>query len=211
MKPDCHEEQQFDYVVVGAGSAGTVMAARLSENGRFTVILLEAGPRDRNLWIHIPMGYPKLFSDPAINWMYESEPEPELNNRVLYQPRGKVLGGTSSINGMVYIRGHAEDYDIWRQLGCPGWDWASVLPYFRKAQHQVRGEDALHGTGGPLRVSEPGYIWELSRKFVEACRAAGIAPNADYNGTTQEGVGLYQTTTHKRRRWSAAHMRPGCW
>jgi choline dehydrogenase len=201
MIPD---HQEFDYIVIGAGSAGCVVAARLSQSGRYTVLLLEAGPRDRNPWIHIPMGYPKLFSDPAINWMYESEPEPELNGRVLYQPRGKVLGGTSSINGMVYIRGHAEDYDVWRQQGCPGWDWASVLPYFRKAQDQVRGEDALHGAGGPLRVSEPAYVWELSRKFVDACLQAGILPNADFNGVTQEGVGFYQTTTGNHRRWSAA-------
>ena len=198
------DAQEFDYIVVGAGSAGCVVAARLSQSGRHSVLLLEAGPVDRSPWIHIPMGYPKLFSDPAVNWMYESEPEPELNGRRLYQPRGKVLGGTSSINGMVYIRGHAEDYDVWRQLGCAGWGWDSVLPYFKKAQDQVRGADAFHGAGGPLRVSEPAHVWDLSRKFVDACLEAGIPPNADFNGATQEGVGFYQTTTNKSRRWSAA-------
>src|SRR5262249_11815336 len=126
--------EAFDYIVAGAGSAGCVMAARLSEDGKHRVLLLEAGPRDTSPWIHMPMGYAKLFANPQLNWMYESEPEPELEGRTMYQPRGKVLGGTSSINGMVYMRGNPADYDEWRQRGCTGWDWDSILPYFKKAE-----------------------------------------------------------------------------
>ncbi len=146
------ESESFDYVVTGAGSSGCVVAARLSESGRYKVLLLEAGPEDNSPWIHMPMGIAKLFANPRYNWMYETEPEPELNNRALYQPRGKVLGGTSSINGMVYMRGHPADYDEWRQRGCVGWDWDSVLPYFRKSEDHATGGIAFHGTGGPLRV-----------------------------------------------------------
>ncbi len=147
-------DDTYDYIVTGAGSAGCVVAARLSESGRYRVLLLEAGGEDRYPWIHVPMGYGRLFSNPRVNWMYESEPEPELEGRSMYQPRGKVLGGTSSINGMVYMRGNPADYDEWRQRGCTGWDWDSVLPYFKKAEDQERGPDAFHGTGGPLRVSD---------------------------------------------------------
>ncbi len=147
-------DDTYDYIVTGAGSAGCAVAARLSESGRNRVLLLEAGGEDRNPWIHVPMGYSRLFSNPRVNWMYESEPEPELEGRSMYQPRGKVLGGTSSINGMVYMRGNPLDYDGWRQRGCTGWDWDSVLPYFKKAEDQERGADPFHGVGGPLRVSE---------------------------------------------------------
>ncbi len=124
------EPDTFDYIVTGAGSAGCAVAARLSESGRHRVLLLEAGVKDRNPWIHIPLGYAKNFVNPNVNWMFDSEPEKELNNRIMYQPRGKVLGGTSSINGMIYMRGNHADYDDWRQRGCTGWDWDSVLPYF---------------------------------------------------------------------------------
>ena len=127
-------DDTYDYIVTGAGSVGCVVAARLSESGRYRVLLLEAGGEDRYAWIHVPMGYGRLFSNPRVNWMYESEPEPELEGRSMYQPRGKVLGGTSSINGMVYMRGNPADYDEWRQRGCTGWDWDSVLPYFMKAE-----------------------------------------------------------------------------
>ena len=145
----------FDYIVTGAGSAGCVVAARLSEGGRYRVLLLEAGGNDRNPWIHVPMGYPKVYANPRFNWMYETEPEPGLKGRRLYQPRGKVLGGTSAINGMVYMRGNPADYNEWRQRGCVGWDWDGVLPYFKKAEDQENGANAFHGVGGPLRVSNP--------------------------------------------------------
>ncbi|WP_428486971.1 GMC family oxidoreductase [Rhodopila sp.] len=198
------EADTYDFIVTGAGSAGCVLAARLSESGRYRVLLLEAGGKDTNPWIHVPMGYAKTFVDPKVNWMFESEPEKELNNRTMYQPRGKVLGGTSSINGMIYMRGNAADYDQWRQLGNAGWDYDSVLPYFRKAEDNERGADAHHGAGGPLRVSNQPYDWEIAKALLEACQQAGIPPNPDFNGARQEGCGYYQTTTKDRRRWSTA-------
>ncbi|MDE2580226.1 MAG: GMC family oxidoreductase N-terminal domain-containing protein [Rhodospirillales bacterium] len=198
------EDDVFDFIVTGAGSAGCAVAARLSESGRYRVLLLEAGKRDRNPWIHIPLGYAKLFCDPAHNWMFDSEPEPNLNNRVMYQPRGKVLGGTSAINGMVYMRGNHADYDQWRQLGCEGWDWESVLPYFRRAEDQSRGEDEFHGVGGPLHVADQPQRWELADAVLAACHQAGIPPNPDFNGARQEGAGYYQTTTKNGQRWSSA-------
>jgi choline dehydrogenase len=194
----------YDYIITGAGSAGCVLAARLTENGRYRVLLLEAGGRDTNPWIHIPMGYARTFVDPKVNWKFESEPEKELNNRTLYQPRGKVLGGTSSINGMIYMRGTAADYDQWRQLGNEGWDYDSVLPYFRKAEDNERGADHYHGAGGPLRVSDQPYEWEIARALLDACQQAGIPHNPDFNGARQEGCGYYQTTTRDKRRWSTA-------
>ena len=166
-------------------------------------MLLEAGGPDRNPWIHIPLGYTKTFTDPRVNWMFESEPEEQLNGRTLYQPRGKVLGGTSSINGMVYMRGTPADYDTWRQRGCEGWDWDSVLPFFRKAEHQERGADEFHGVGGPLRVSNP-VRSPFGDAMVQAAIEAGVPANPDFNGARQEGVGYYQTTTGNRPRWSAA-------
>ena len=203
-------DDMYDYIVTGAGSAGCVLAARLSESGRHRVLLLEAGGKDSNPWIHIPLGYAKTFVNPTVNWMFDSEPEPNLNNRVMYQPRGKVLGGTSSINGMIYMRGNHADYDEWRQRGCEGWDWDSVLPYFRKAEDNERGDSEFHGSGGPLRVSNQPYEWEIGKVLLEACIQAGIKPNPDFNGAQQEGCGYYQTTTKDRRRWStaAAYLRP---
>jgi choline dehydrogenase len=198
------EADTYDFIVTGAGSAGCVLAARLSESGRYRVLLLEAGGRDTNPWIHVPMGYAKTFVDPKVNWMFESEPEKELNGRTMYQPRGKVLGGTSSINGMIYMRGNAADYDQWRQLGNEGWDYESVLPYFRKAEDNERGADVFHGAGGPLRVSNQPYEWEIAKALLEACQQAGIPPNPDFNGKQQEGCGYYQTTTKDKRRWSTA-------
>jgi len=194
----------YDFIVTGAGSAGCAVAARLSESGRHRVLLLEAGDRDRYPWIHVPLGYHKTFVNPKVNWMFESEPEAELNGRVLYQPRGKVLGGTSSINGMVYMRGTPADYDGWRQSGCEGWDWDSVLPFFRKAQDQARGESEHHGVGGPLRVTDHRWKPPLAEALVEASIQAGIPANPDFNGARQEGVGYYQTTIGDGRRWSAA-------
>jgi choline dehydrogenase len=195
--------ETYDFIVTGAGSAGCAVAGRLSESGRWRVLLLEAGGRDSNPWIHIPLGYTKTFTNPRVNWMFESEPEKELNNRTLYQPRGKVLGGTSSINGMVYMRGTPADYDNWRQRGCEGWDWDSVLPYFKKAEDQERGADDFHGVGGPLHVSNP-VRSPLGDAMVAASIEAGIPANPDFNGARQEGVGYYQTTTTNRRRWSSA-------
>jgi choline dehydrogenase len=201
--------EAFDFIVTGAGSAGCPVAARLSESGRYRVLLLEAGGPDRNPWIHIPLGYTKTYTDPRVNWMFESEPEAQLNGRTLYQPRGKVLGGTSSINGMVYMRGTPSDYDGWRQRGCEGWDYDSVLPFFKKAEDQERGADEFHGVGGPLRVSNP-VLSPLGDAMVAAAIEAGIPANPDFNGARQEGVGYYQTTTNNRRRWSAAraYLRP---
>ncbi len=200
----------FDFIVTGAGSAGCVLANRLSESGKYRVLLLEAGGKDSSFWIHVPMGYAKTFVDPRVNWMFESEPEERLNNRTMYQPRGKVLGGTSSINGMIYMRGHAADYDQWRQLGNEGWDYDSVLPFFRKAEDNERGESEFHGTGGPLRVSNQPYNWEIATALLEACKQAGIPETPDFNGANQEGCGFYQTTTNNKKRWStaAAYLNP---
>lgn len=194
----------FDFIVTGAGSAGCVLAARLSESGRHRVLLLEAGPPDTNPWIHIPLGFARTYVNPKVNWKFETAPQPQLNNRQLYLPRGKTLGGSSSINGMVYIRGNHRDYDEWRQRGCEGWDWDSVLPYFKKAENQTRGADEFHGVGGPLHVSDQPSTFELAEAALEACVQAGIPRNPDFNGAQQEGCGYYQTTTNNRRRWSTA-------
>ena len=197
---------EFDYVIVGAGSAGCVLANRLTEDPRTRVLLLEAGPRDTNIWIHIPLGYGKLFTKSEVNWGYESEPEPTLNGRRIFTPRGKVLGGSSSINGLVYIRGQPEDFDGWR---IPGWDWQSLLPYFRKAENQARGANEWHGVGGPLEVSDL-ERHELCDAFVDSAAALGIPRNDDFNGATQEGTGYYQATTCRGRRCSTAtgYLRP---
>ncbi len=179
-------------------------------SGRYRVLLLEAGGKDRNPWIHIPMGFSRVYANPRVNWMYESEPEAQLNGRALYQPRGKVLGGTSSINGMVYMRGNSADYDEWRQRGCTGWDWDSVLPYFKKAEHQERGANEFHGVGGPLHVSDQPHRSELADRLVEAAIQAGLPPIDDFNDGRQEGAGYFQSTTGKHRRWSTAtaYLRP---
>jgi choline dehydrogenase len=203
-------QDPFDYIVIGAGSAGCVVAARLSESQRYRVLLVEAGNSDRNPWIRVPMGYSRLITNPRLNWMYESEPEPELDGRTIYQPVGRVLGGTSSINGMVYMRGHPADYDKWHQLGCTGWNWESVLPYFKKAEDQERGADEFHGVGGPLCVSDPLVRWELADRWIAAAIEAGLSSNRDFNGAQQEGAGHFQNTTKHGRRWSTvdAYLRP---
>ena len=198
------EADSYDYIVTGAGSAGCAVAARLSETGRHRVLLLEAGGRDSSPWIHIPVGYYRLFTHKTYNWRFESEPVAGLNGRTSYQPRGKMLGGTSSLNGMVYMRGTAADYDGWRQLGCVGWDYESVLTFFRKAENQERGEDEFHGVGGPLNVTDAHYKHEIIDAVIEAAVQAGIPRNRDFNGATQEGAGYYQATVGKGRRWSSA-------
>ncbi len=197
-------EDTYDFIVTGAGSAGCAVAARLSENGRHRVLLLEAGKRDDYPWIHIPLGYHKLYTNETYNWRFESEPVEALGGRTSYQPRGKMLGGTSSLNGMVYMRGTPADYDGWRQRGCEGWDYQSVLPYFRKAEDQERGENEFHGVGGPLRVTDGRFRSDIVDAVMEAAVQAGVPRNRDFNGATQEGVGYYQTTVGNGRRWSAA-------
>jgi choline dehydrogenase len=198
------DSDTFDFIVTGAGSAGCVVAARLSESGRHRVLLLEAGPPDRNLWIHIPLGFARTYINPHVNWRFETVPQPQLNNRQLYLPRGKTLGGSSSINGMVYMRGSHGDYDEWRQRGCVGWDWDSVLPLFKKAENQTHGGNEFHGVGGPLHVSDQPGHFELTDAVLNAMTEAGIPRNPDFNGASQEGCGYYQTTSRNRRRWSTA-------
>ena len=197
-------EGSFDYIVVGAGSAGCVLANRLSASGRHRVLLLEAGGEDRNIWIHVPIGYARLFADAKHNWLYSSEPEPELGGRSIIQPRGKVMGGSSSINGLLYIRGQAEDFNHWRQLGNAGWSFDDVLPYFRRSEDQQRGEDELHGVGGPLSVRDVSEGHPLCEAFIEACEQAGLPRTDDFNGASQEGAGYFQLTTRNGRRWSTA-------
>jgi choline dehydrogenase-like flavoprotein len=204
------ETAEFDYVIVGAGSAGCVLANRLTAEGKHSVLLLEAGPRDTNIWIHVPLGYGKLFKEKSVNWMYQTEPEPGLGGRQVFQPRGKVLGGSSSINGLLYVRGQHEDYDRWRQRGNVGWGFDDVLPYFKKAENQTRGSDEYHGTGGPLSVSDWRHADPLSEAFVKAAVETGIPFNPDFNGAAQEGAGSFQTTTRRGRRASSAfcYLRP---
>ncbi len=201
---------EFDYIIVGAGSAGCVLANRLSASGKHSVLLLEAGPKDTSLWIHVPLGYGKLFKHAGVNWMYQTEPEPGLNGRTVFQPRGKVLGGSSSINGLLYVRGQHEDYDRWRQLGNAGWGYDDVLPFFRKAEDQQRGPNEFHGSGGPLPVSDWRHHDPLSEAFVAAAAQTGIPVNPDFNGASQEGAGFFQTTTRRGRRASTAvaYLRP---
>ena len=200
----------FDYIIVGAGSAGCVLANRLSEDPRVRVLLLEAGPRDWHPFIHMPAGLARLVTRTDINWNYHTEPEPQLGGRRLWWPRGKVLGGSSAINAMCYTRGAAADYDDWAASGASGWDWGSVLPYFRRSEGNARGADALHGTDGPLSVSDLRHVNPLSHAFVDAARQAGVAHNPDFNGPVQEGAGLYQVTQRDGARCSAAvaYLRP---
>jgi len=195
---------EADFVVVGAGSAGCVMATRLSENPATRVVLLEAGGEDRNRWIHIPLGYGKTFADASVNWCYEAEPDAGANGRRIFWPRGKVLGGSSSINGMVYIRGQHEDFDLWRQLGNTGWSSTDVLPYFKRAEHQTRGSSEFHSTGGPLCVSDTSEHHPICEAFIEAAMEMGYPRNDDFNGAHQDGVGYHQTTTRNGKRCSTA-------
>ena len=201
---------EADFIVVGAGSAGCAVAARLSEDPATRVLLLEAGGEDSNRWIHIPLGFGKTFADPSVNWCYETEPDPGASNRRVFWPRGKVLGGSSSINGMVYIRGQSEDFDHWRQLGNTGWSFEDVLPYFKRAEHQTRGADPFHGTDGPLCVSDVPDRHPICEAFIQGALEFGFPRNDDFNGASQDGVGYHQTTTRKGRRCSTAvgYLRP---
>ncbi|MGB0852637.1 MAG: GMC family oxidoreductase [Pikeienuella sp.] len=201
---------EFDYVIVGAGSAGCALAGRLSEDPSVTVCLLEAGGRDTSPWIHIPVGYFKTMDNPKTDWRFRTESDEGLNGRSIPWPRGRVLGGSSSINGLLYVRGQAEDFDGWRQMGCTGWGWDDVQPVFKRAENWEGGGDEHRGTGGPLNVSPTRLSREIVDAWVDAAENAGYRRNPDYNGADQEGVGYFQLTSKDGRRCSSAvaYLRP---
>jgi choline dehydrogenase-like flavoprotein len=202
---------EFDYIIVGAGSAGCVLANRLTESGRHRVLLLEAGGSDASPWLRVPIGYARTFTDPRYNWMYRTEPDPALEGRTAFWPRGKVLGGSSSINAMVFVRGQPADYEDWRSAGNPGWGWQDVLPYFRKLEDHAWGASEYHGAGGPVHVHDPSAaVHPLCQAFLEACAEAGIPRTRDFNGAETEGAGLWQVTIRDGARVSSAsaYLRP---
>jgi choline dehydrogenase len=203
--------QTFDYVIVGAGTAGCVVASRLSEDARASVLLLEAGGSDRTPWIQIPIGYGRTFFDRKLNWMYETEPDPGLNGRTSFWPRGRVIGGSGSINAMVHVRGQPADFDHWRNTGNPGWGFADVLPYFRRSEDHDRGETSFRGAGGPMHVTDiASRAHPLCALFLEAAGRLGFSPTGDFNGPAGEGVGIYEINTYRGRRASTANafLRP---
>ncbi|MGQ7932348.1 GMC family oxidoreductase [Paraburkholderia sp. D1E] len=187
-------EQSYDYVVIGAGSAGSVVASRLSESGKYSVLLLEAGGWGKNPWIHIPIGFAKMFSDKSINWAYQTEPEAELNGRSIYWPRGKVFGGSGAINGLIYIRGQQDDYNGWKEAGCVGWGWSDVLPYFMKCENHYLGQTSVHSDRGPVYVTKPSNPSALCKAVVAAGLNYGLKKNDDFNGEQQDGIGFYDLT-----------------
>jgi choline dehydrogenase len=198
---------EFDYIVIGAGSAGCVLAARLSEDPATRVLLLEAGPPDRSLWIHLPIGYGKTMWSDTYNWRFQTDPDPNMNGRRIYWPRGKTLGGSSAINGLIYIRGQREDYDHWAALGNRGWGYDDVLPYFIRSEGNQRGANAFHGGDGPLKVSDIASKHELIEAFIDGAQHIGtssVPRTDDFNGERQEGAGYYQLTTHRGWRCSTA-------
>jgi len=194
----------FDYVIVGAGSAGCVLANRLSAGGRHTVLLLEAGPRDIYPWIHVPIGYAKTMFHPVVNWGFYTDPEPTMNGRKVYWPRGRTLGGSSAINGLISIRGQHADYDAWAAAGNAGWSFADVLPWFRMLEHNVRGASEYHGDDGPLWASDIDVPHPLVEAMIAGARELGIPRNDDFNGASQEGAGYYQLSTRRGFRCSTA-------
>jgi len=202
---------EYDYIVVGAGSAGCVLANRLTAGGEHRVLLLEAGGSDRSPWIQVPIGYGRTFNDPRFNWMYQAQPDPALDNRSAHWPRGKVLGGSSSINAMVYVRGQPADFDDWRAAGNPGWSWSELLPYFKKLEDHAWGASEFHGAGGPLHVSDvSASVHPLCATFLQACADVGIDHTRDFNGAQPEGAGLWQVTIKDGVRVSSAnaYLRP---
>jgi len=204
------QNHTFDYLIVGGGSSGCVLANRLSENPQYSVCLIEAGPKDRSPWIHLPIGYAKTMWDPKLNWKFQTEPDPGMNNRQIYWPRGKTLGGSSSINGLIFIRGQKEDYDTWRDLGNQGWGWDDVLPYFKKAEGNDRFGEPLHSKTGPLKASSIQQKHPLVEAFKQTANTLGVPQTDDFNNLTQEGVGYYQLTTHRgfRCSTSVAYLKP---
>jgi choline dehydrogenase len=194
----------FDFIVIGAGSAGCAVASRLSESGRHSVLLLEAGGPDRSPWIHIPMGFGRTFANAELTWQYSTDPVPGLNGRSVYTPSGRVLGGTSSINGLVYGRGQRVDFDNWQRDGCKGWSYEDVLPFFRRSQNQERGSDEFHSVGGPLNVADQRTRNPLGDLFLRSAVSLGYPANPDFNGASQEGVGAFQMTARSGRRVSTA-------